>query len=210
MKLNPHEIKTAKDWYKWLWFSPVFTIPTLLSLYSNNYDYKLKRILCPSGSCSPFLKYTMPFVILYLVSALWHLILLKPALDKESKFVRWHGRQALSLAGIRTFVPIGLTLLVNNEEDGFIYSIPILLLIWLVGNLWGSAQASKGQCSLMRWFGHQIPPMEPEPAASPLQEPSSDQDDLVESFRFSPDSQERKNALEELKRLGLVEHFDNE
>jgi hypothetical protein len=62
----------------------------------------------------------------------------------------------------------------------------------------------------MRWLGHQIPAMEPEPAASPQPATSSDPDSLVEIFRFSHDSQKRKSALEELKRLGLVKHFDNE
>jgi hypothetical protein len=62
----------------------------------------------------------------------------------------------------------------------------------------------------MGWFGHQIPPVEPEPVDSPKPATSSDPDLLVKTFRFSPDSQKKKNALEELKRLGLVEHFDNE
>jgi hypothetical protein len=127
-------------------------------------------------------------------SACWHLILLIPALDKESSFLRWHGRQALLLAGIRTIVALFWAVL-NDDFDVLLFAIPILIIIWLVGNIWGSKQASKGQCSLMGWFGHPIPALE---------SPSSDPDSLVEIIRFSRDSLERKNALEQLKRLGLV------
>ena len=152
--------------------------------------------------------YIIAILIPVLISALWHLILLIPALNKESSFVRWHGRQALLLAGVRTIVPMVLALW---DDDYYILSsIPVLFIIWLVGNIWGRRQASKGRCSLMRWFGHQIPAMEPEPAASPQLASPSDPDSLVEIFRFSHDSQKRKSALEELKRLGLVKHFDND
>lgn len=206
MKLSPHEIKKAKNWYLWLWFSPVFTIPTLFFMFYTFHE--LSNILCPNYSCHPFLEYIIAILIPVLISALWHLILLIPALNKECSFVRWHGRQALMLAGIRTIVPMVLALW---DDDYYILSsIPVLFIIWLVGNIWGRRQASNGQCSLMRWFGHQIPPMEPEPAVGPHPETSSDPDLLVEIFRFNPDSQKKKNALEELKRLGLVEHFDNE
>ncbi len=206
MNLNPPEIKTAKDLYLWLWFSPVITIPTLFFL--NEYQPELRGILCPSASCSYFLKYTMPTVIIVLFSALWHLSLLIPALNKESRFVRWHGWQALLLAGIRTIVALGAFLI--DELGIYLLAILALIIIWLAGNLWGQRQAVRGDCSLMRWLGHQIPAMEPEPAASPQPATSSDPDSLVEIFRFSHDSQKRKSALEELKRLGLVKHFDNE
>jgi hypothetical protein len=206
MNLNPLEQKTAKTWYLWLWISPVFTIRTLFFLF--DYERELRGILCPSGSCSSFLKNTMPMVIIVLVSACWHLILLVPALDKEHIFVRWHGRQALLLAGIRTIVALWAVL--RDELGIYLLAIPTLIIIWLVGNLWGQRQSVRGDCSLMRWLGHQIPAMEPEPAASPQPATSSDPDSLVEIFRFSHDSQKSKSALEELKRLGLVKHFDNE
>jgi len=183
MNLNPLEIKTAKDWYLWLWFSPLLTIPTLI--FMGNFGD----------------------VFSVLISACWHLILFVPALNKERSFVRWHGRQALMLAGIRTIIALGAVLI--DELETYILAIPILIIIWLAGNLWGRAQASKGQCSLMCWFGHQIPPIESEPADNNELAPSKDPDALVKIFRFSPDLQKRKISFVELKRLGLVEHFDN-
>lgn len=206
MTLRPLEIKTAKNWYLWLWFSPVFTIPTLL--FMENFRRDLRNLICPDYSCPRFLQHTLPYIIIVLLSACLHLILLVPALDKESSFVRWHGRQALLLAGIRTMIALWAVL--SNDLDVLLLAIPLLIIIWLVGNISGTKQASRGQCSLMTWFGHPIPPIAIEHPNNNELAPSSDPDLLVETFRFSPDSQKRKNALEELKRLGLVEPFGNE
>lgn len=61
----------------------------------------------------------------------------------------------------------------------------------------------------MQWFGYEIPAKEPKPAASWQSISAKDPNSLVEVFRFSHDTQKRKSALEELKKLGLVEHLDN-
>ena len=93
-KPNP-EVQTAKNWYIWLWFSPGLTVPTFFLLQGFVY------ILFNSSYSTN--EFTILMAILpVLGSALWHSILLIPALTGRSEFVRWHGRQALLLAGVRT------------------------------------------------------------------------------------------------------------
>ncbi|MCJ7702696.1 MAG: hypothetical protein MUO62_14015 [Anaerolineales bacterium] len=199
------EIKKARNWYWWLWLSPAVTVPTVIGLNFSDVEYVVRDIVCPGVKCSYILRYTIPIVTLLFISALWHLILLIPALNKENKFVRWHGRQALMLAGLRTIVPIGLVLWVGN--DGLLPAIPILIVIWIFGTLWGQLQAARGDCSLMRWFGLEIPQPLTEPVAEADPLTTEDPNELVEVIRFSTDVNERRNALSELKRFGLVENL---
>ncbi len=143
--MNP-EVRTARKPYMWLWFSPLLTIPSALLLALAIWlfsDFSLVELA--SG------------LIPILGSALWHLVLLIWALNKQSAFVRWHGWQALLLAGIRTAVPI--TFLIFESAEGgsgsfVLMSIGILIVIWLYGTLWGQGQAACGDCALMRWTGH--------------------------------------------------------
>ena len=124
------DAKAASNWYRWLWFSPLLTIPTLVLVYLINYE-------------------EIPAV---LVSAGWHLILLIPATNRKDQFISWHGRQALALAGLRT-----LFVLFFYEElmDDPIVVIFLLVLIWFFGTRWGQKEAKAGKCSFMRWFGEQ-------------------------------------------------------
>jgi tetratricopeptide (TPR) repeat protein len=136
-------------------------------------------------------------------SALWHLILLYPALRDDSEFVRWHARQALLLAGVRTAVPLVLGL--AGDVDGVCLAVLTLIPIYLVGNLWGGRQAMRGDCSLMRRFGRAeaLPP--PEPAVVPDEAKEFDADALVDIIRYSQDPEERRRALSQLEKLGMVE-----
>ncbi len=197
------EIKTARNWYWWLWLSPLVTIPTLLLLAISGIEYLFE----------PLVGYIFSHAILVLLSGLWHLILLVPALNKTSPFIGWHGRQALILAGIRTAVPISMVLL-TQDEYGVLYAIPILLIIWFFGTLWGQLQAIRGECSLMRWFGREDLLPSPEPSSEfppdPVQELDRDPDSLVEIIRFSHDPHQRSAALRELKKLGFVEELGGE
>jgi len=196
----PLEIKTARNWYTWLWLSPLVTIPTLLILYESNVEYTVRHVVGWAG-------YTFPIVVLLLLSALWHLILLAPALNKTSDFIRWHGRQALLLAGIRTAVPICMVLFTGNEY-GVLYAIPILIIIWLIGTIWGQRQAARGDCSLKRWFGQAEALPLPESELAPVRDIDKDPDALVDVIRFSHDPQQRRAALMELEKLGMVERLD--
>jgi tetratricopeptide (TPR) repeat protein len=194
------EIKTARNWYWWLWLSPLVTIPTLLILYESDVEYTVRHVVGWAG-------YTFPIVVLLLLSALWHLILFAPALNKTSDFIRWHGRQALLLAGIRTAVPICMVLF-TGDEYGALYAIPILIIIWLIGTIWGQRQAARGDCSLIRWFGQDEALPSPELVPEPVQDIDRDPDVLVDVIRFSHDPQQRRAALMELEKLGMVERLD--
>lgn len=200
------ETKTARSWYVWLWWSPAVTVPTVYVFYFSELEQIVRNIVCPDRSCGSILKYAIPIVSLLIVSSLWHLILLIPALNKESVFVRWHGRQALMLAGVRTVVPIVLVLW-SGDEIGLIPAIPVLIVIWLFGTLWGQRQAARGDCSLMRWFGHREALPVPEPVEESSQIIEKDTDTLVATFRYSNDPQERRKAFSILEKLGQVEEL---
>jgi hypothetical protein len=127
------EKRTARNWYWWLWLSPLVTLLTLFWLMT----------LHPEAEFTP---------LAVLVSALPHLILLVPALNRKSEFVRWHGRQALLLAGVRTVVPLLFAALFGAEQVSLL-AIPILIAVWAIGTARGQLQAARGLCALMRWFG---------------------------------------------------------
>jgi hypothetical protein len=146
------EIRTAHKWYWWLWLSPLLTIPTLGLLIM------LSWLFCNefwSGCYHPRNDLITGMVAVF-GSALWHLILLVPALNQQSAFVRWHGRQALLLAGIRTVVPAAFVLFhfgIVEDSEGVLWVIPIMIAFWFFGALWGQRQAARGDCWLMRWAG---------------------------------------------------------
>lgn len=177
------DLQRAANWYRWLWLSPFVTIPTLIYLYLDSWDIGLA----------------------ILGSALWHLILLIPSLDKQSEFVRWQGRQALSLAGLRTLIPFVLTLLYGDTRA--MVSIPFLIAIWLGGTLWGQGQAKRGDCSLMRWFGKGEARPGPETKHACKSASELEPDVLVKIIRYSDDRKKRRLAITELKRRGMVEEF---
>ncbi len=172
----------ASKWYRWLWLSPLLTVPTLIAFADSQIAYSLPGI--------------EPEVFAVLGSALWHLLLLIPARNKESAFVRWHGRQALILAGLRTIVPLYFVLKFGIDFETLLF-IPVLIPIWLFGTLWGQNQAKRGDCSLARWFDRadEMPGLEP------------DVESMLKIIRYSRDPQERKKALFKLEELGLVEEL---
>lgn len=195
------EIQTARDWYIWLWISPLFTLPTLLLL-----------ILVFPLSVNENEQWIVT-VVAVLGSGLWHLILLYPAIGGKTEFIRWHGRQALFLAGVRTAVALiaGLSFYWSDSEIPLILGYLVLFVVWLAGNVWGQSQAMSGDCTLMRWSGHGVglpipvdgkiasaKPVSPPPNATRVQH-------LVNTIRFDPDSAARNAALAELDRLGMVE-----
>ena len=201
---NP-EVRTARNWYIWLWVSPVLTVPSFLYLI----------LMYPSDRRGiSFLMTILPV----LGSALWHLILLIPAIMGKSDFIHWHGRQALFLAGLRTLMMVVIVRIAISQSIGsliFICSgILILFAIWIAGNVWGQKNTQRGDCWLMRVTGHgEGLPLSPQLTyASTVDSPSIvvqgepvDIDGLVETFRFAPDTEKRRLALAELERLGFVE-----
>lgn len=193
LRRNVVEYQKAKRVYLWLWLSPLLTLPTLsailiwdLSEYLS-FDYAIEERLTGISAV--------------LGSALWHLVLLKSARNEDSFLVRWHARQALILAGLRTAVPF-FFVLVFGFGSPTLFSVPILIFIWFFGTLIGQYQAKRGNCSLARLFGHADKLPGP-PARS--QEQTKEIEDLVELIRFSKNNNFRANALLRLKELGVVE-----
>jgi uncharacterized membrane protein len=134
------ERRIARNWYWWLWLSPLLTMPTLLFLFLA-FAYAGQDHV--GGS------------IAVLGSALWHLVLLIPALNKRSEFVRWHGRQALLLAGAMTVLLLvfafdsGAIPLYGTADDLLYFAFAV----WFFGTLVSQRQAARGDCSLMRCLG---------------------------------------------------------
>ena len=103
------EKTTARNWYWWLWLSPVVTLLALAGLAT----------LYRPPAVTP---------LSVLGSALPHLVLLVPALNRKSAFVRWHGRQALLLAAVRTVVPL-VFVAVFGSEGLALLAVPVLIAI---------------------------------------------------------------------------------
>ena len=172
------ELQLAKAPYNWLKASPLVTIPTLFFIASIVaasdifYYFCLGNFNCGSGG-----RQAMEFGVGVLGSALWHLVLLQYALNKQSGLVREHGRKALLQAGIRTGVALfGVALDWLTEAGGGFACIfiGILLLIWVI-----NATQSK------RWVEGDTPPAAHHrvetynPEFKPLIQPTQDMLDIA-------------------------------
>jgi uncharacterized membrane protein len=199
------ERQTARKWYRWLWLSPFITIPTLALVLITVNPY-IEMLVCPQGwhNCNYDAAYRLNGLIAVVFSALWHLLLLIPSLNVKSQFVRWHGKQAMILAGVRTAVPLAFIVIFRYGISTYL-AILILIPIWFFGTLWGQRQAARGDCSLMRWTGREEalpgPPAEPELAQDFSPET------LVNIIRFSKDPERRRSALDQLEKHGMVENL---
>jgi hypothetical protein len=161
------EKQIAKGAYSWLRGSPILTVFTFYFLISLD----LGSGSCEAFSCSRNTSDFINFLIGILGSSLWHLLLLQYVNNKESDFVRWHGRQALALAGIRTIVPIAfLSVDYALESDGclFAWVIPVLIILWLVNTPWGNRQVDGGICWLAQRMGRMVTPPLDDEKADPL------------------------------------------
>ncbi len=199
------QIPEARKWYRWLWWSPLLTIPTLLWVYFSDPGYSL---VCGSSyeGCAWWIVAQMTNIIAVAASAMWHLILLKPALDKERPFVRWHGRQALLLAGVRTAIPLFIAVIMTDEY-ALLNAIPYLIVVWFFGTIWGQRQAARGDCSVLRWFAGRdgetiLATVAWEKEAIDIDKQTKG---LVYAIRFGRSREQREKALAELEALGLVE-----
>jgi hypothetical protein len=195
------ERRTARNWYLWLWLSPLLTLPTLGLLLFQGIGHDL---ICRGGACDWDAADRVTLLIAVLGSALWHLILLIPALDKEHPFVRWHGGQALLLAGVRTAVPLAVGMAFGTALGSLLF-IPVQIAIWFGGTLWGQLQAARGECSLMRWLGQGELLASLQRADPETQVEAMDPDALVEIIRYSRDPKQRRAALSALERKRMVE-----
>ena len=187
------EHKMAGKVYRWLWWSPLLTVPTNILILFWDPGYEL-------NCCSRAVEERITGITAIVISALWHLVLLGPAINKKSLLVRWHGRQAIVLAGLRTAIPLLAVLLFGFW--GLIFAIFALMLVWLAGTMLGQEEAKKGICSLARWFGHakELP-------GPPVPTTEEEIQLLVKIIRFSKDQEARSEALDRLETLGVVEYL---
>jgi len=199
------EIRTARNWYWWLWLSPLVTVPSFILITILSYAL-VNGLICRGRQygCDDALVERVSFLSAVLGSALWHVVLLFPTLNKKSAFVRWHGAQMFLLAGVRTATPLMFGLWFGFELET-LWFIPALLALWLFGALWGQAQAARGDCSLMRWFGRTESLPARRPAVKPAPADDLDVEALVDIIRYSRDPAERSQAVVKLEKLGLVE-----
>ena len=193
----------AKNWYVWLWLSPLLTLPTLAIVagFDPGYEWTCANY----ATCNWRLAQTVTVLVAVSGSALWHLILLIPARDKEAPFVHWHGRQALVLAGVRTAIAFAFALSYDGIFSGGLLAVPLLIVVWFAGTMWGQRQAARGDCSLMRWAGHEEELSALQRAEREAEPEEPDPDHLEELIRYSRDPEVRRKALSELERLEMVE-----
>src|SRR5438270_8582547 len=100
------EVRTASNWYRWLWLSPLLTVPTQLVL-----AVMIPQALMAPGDRMEPKAYFIAALLAIPAAGLWHLVLLAPALDGQGEFVRWHGRQALLIGGMRTLAALAFAAL---------------------------------------------------------------------------------------------------
>ncbi len=125
------EEQRAKAAYHWLRVSPLLTIPTLAVLAGFNIPSNLCAQL--TGLCHPNIFTSLDLIGGVLLSGLWHLTLLRFVNDPESEFVRRHGRQALTYAGIRTSIALGaVTLDYFTGMSGVFscFAVAFLIILW--------------------------------------------------------------------------------
>lgn len=138
---SDQEIRLARGAYNWLRASPLLTIPTLLVLYQFG-----SSAACTTADPLCNYQFFIGASVGILGSALWHLILLMYVNNKDSEFVRKHGRQALLYAAIRTATPLiflVIDFLANTQGLFACFSVLILILLWLVNSKTGLEQIKK-------------------------------------------------------------------
>jgi uncharacterized membrane protein len=156
-----------------LYCPPYSTNPTLQRL-AVFYAPLLGVVDWAFSSCRPY-GLPCPFagLVAILGSALWHLILLVPAFDKQSAFVRWHAWQALLLAGLGEAVVLWI-FLSSWLDVGFMglpFFVTVLFILWMGGAAWGQRQVEHGDCSLKHW----VEKLEPPPAPAPGPDQTNEQ-----------------------------------
>lgn len=195
--------KKAKNVYLWLWFSPFLTIPTLAMVLFLDPGF---IIFCSDTyrHCNWGIAERATAVIAVVLSSLWHLGFLKSALNSKNAFVRWHGRQGLALASLRTAIPLFFALLFGFAEIISFLFIPILISVWFFGTLLGQNQVKRGNCSLASWLGHADELAKSIEISEPLSS-EEELESLIRIIRFSQDQKARNNAFIKLEKIGVVE-----
>jgi hypothetical protein len=195
--------KKAVKAYTWLWISPILTIPTrtfisslLFPIFTYTFDWGYA------------IGDRLSWLLAVLGSSLWHLILVPGLFNEEDTYLRWHKRQALALAVIRTAIPAGFAILFGEGGTGFVNFI--LVVVWSLGTFVGQNQAKNGKCSLAVRLGHGDELPDPAIFIEEEKKPSEKEEDpesLLHIYRFSEDQEARDYALQRIQELGLVEEL---
>ena len=148
------ELKQARNWYTWLWVAPFITLPIVYWLYSIHAPERVGGYVCTvTGLCDPFYSRTLPSFAIAFTPILFYGIIALLAWRQEDDFIRWHGFQAFILGAIYTAIPATAVLLFESQT-GLIFSVPILAIVWYLGNRWGQRQVTRNKCSLAGMFGY--------------------------------------------------------
>lgn len=149
MQNKTSEERLAKGAYNWLRASPLVTVITLYLVASFGFGYGICFRFSPIcgddfyySSIAEYINYGFGII----VSACWHFLLLQYVNNKDSEFVRKHGRQALIYAGIRTGTALGGLLLdFFLGASGVLTCITIIVLfiLWIVQTNSGLASIKK-------------------------------------------------------------------
>lgn len=148
MQNKPSEERLAKAAYNWLRASPLLTIPTLY--------FSIMLILATWDdafyNCTPYNSQycttlnLIPSLAGVIISGLWHLILLQYVNNKDSEFVRRHGREALKFAGIRTataLATVGLDYFLGTSGVLSCIAVIVLFVLWLMQTRIGLEKITK-------------------------------------------------------------------
>jgi hypothetical protein len=128
-----NDILPAKNSYLWLILSPFVIAATTFLIASMNLGYWIcvsDGIDCGRNG-SKYLNYAIGL----LASGLWHIVLLPKVFNRESAFVRMHGRRALAQAFIQIGVMLfGILFDWLTGANGVILNIAfvILFVIWVL------------------------------------------------------------------------------
>ncbi|MBI5823464.1 MAG: hypothetical protein HZB18_05500 [Chloroflexi bacterium] len=185
---KPSEEQRAKAAYNWLRASPILTVSTFLLIAGMDFA----SYLC-NGTCSYKTTSAINYMLGILFSALWHLLLLQYANDRESEFVRKHGRRALASAGIRTAVPLGAALVDYSVGAGGLlacWSIPVLIILW-------GGNTKTGLQEIAKELGGNEPAVHPQPAKT-TQTSSNNFISMKENAMPENDSRSPEEILNEL------------
>lgn len=128
-----NDILPAKNSYLWLILSPFVIAATTFLIASINLGYWI----CVSDGidCGRNGSRYLNYAIGLLASGLWHIILLPKVFNRESAFVRMHGRRTLAQAFIQIGVMLfGILFDWLTGANGVILNIAffILFIIWVL------------------------------------------------------------------------------
>ena len=205
--ISDNEKKTARRIYTWLFFSPILTVPLLISI-----------LLGMSYTSTPSLNQS---ILTILISALLHTSLLF-GLTSKSTFVYRHTQQGILMISLRTGIA-GLA--VSNLDSDIGLGLGLFFLgngaLWLISSIVGWNQVSNGKCWFMDRKGEKIISLEDTEQVSSIQvqeqlnrsrgqlnsnEKLLARNNALSAFRHG-DIKNRQEAVEILNTLGEVEKF---